>query len=41
MRISIKPFFNANHDLWKIGYIPTPSLTMPKRKTIINFTFNG
>ncbi|RBQ25271.1 MAG: hypothetical protein ALMCE001_05130 [Methanocorpusculum sp. MCE] len=25
MRISINPFFNANHDLRKIGYIPTPS----------------
>ncbi|RBQ24806.1 MAG: hypothetical protein ALMCE001_09810 [Methanocorpusculum sp. MCE] len=31
-RISINPFFNANHDLWKIGYIPTPSPPPPKKK---------
>ncbi|RBQ25244.1 MAG: hypothetical protein ALMCE001_05160 [Methanocorpusculum sp. MCE] len=32
LRISINPFFNANHDLRKIGYIPTPSRPPKKRK---------
>ncbi|RBQ23553.1 MAG: hypothetical protein ALMCE001_17210 [Methanocorpusculum sp. MCE] len=34
MRISINPFFNVNHDLWKIGYIPTPSPPPPKKRKI-------
>ncbi len=32
LRISINPFFNANHDLWKIGYIPTPSPPQKKEE---------
>ena len=32
MRISINPFFNANHDLRKIGYVPTPSPPSKKKK---------
>ncbi|RBQ24863.1 MAG: hypothetical protein ALMCE001_09570 [Methanocorpusculum sp. MCE] len=38
-RISINPFFNANHDLWKIGYIPTPSPTQKKKNTHYSLTF--
>ncbi|RBQ25612.1 MAG: hypothetical protein ALMCE001_00780 [Methanocorpusculum sp. MCE] len=39
MRISINPFFNANHDLRKIGYIPTPSPPQKKKNTHYSLTF--
>ena len=40
LRISINPFFNANHDLRKIGYIPTPSRPPQKKKnTHYSLTF--
>ncbi|RBQ25162.1 MAG: hypothetical protein ALMCE001_06090 [Methanocorpusculum sp. MCE] len=32
LRISINPFFNANHDLRKIGYIHTPSPPQKKEE---------